>query len=374
MNKVVTEEFEIFPWNENLMTGISQIDDEHKIIVNLINKLANDLTQDKEFEVEDTFNELALYAEFHFKNEEKIWEKYLSGNELVLLHKKSHDSFLPEIIKLKEHHKDKTFTQMTEEILLFLIRWLAFHIVDEDKRLALILNSLNQGKHIDEAISDASDFRSNSTDNLIDTILAMYDNLSLKAISLIRERKARIIAENELLETNKKLEKLSITDQLTNLYNRRYFDEIFDRELKKSKRNKTIISLIIIDIDYFKRINDTYGHAFGDVVLKNIVTCLKKVCKRPNDFVFRVGGEEFTLLLTNEDTNCAISLISILQKSIRDLKIPNINSDISDYLSISGGLISLIPYQEDSIDSILKIADDRLYIAKQSGRNKIVIE
>lgn len=373
MSKVMIKNFEIFPWNENLKTGINKIDEQHKVIIMLINKLANNLTQEKEFEIEDTFNELAKYADFHFKSEEKIWEEHLHGSELVLLHKDSHDSFLPEVLKIKENNKDKSFTETAEEILLFLIRWLAFHIVDEDKRLVLIINSIKEGKKIHEAIAESENFRSDSMKNLIETILSMYDSLSLKTISLIRERKARLEVEKELTNTNKKLEELSITDQLTNLYNRRYFDEVFQKELIKSKRNKTLLTVILIDIDYFKRINDTYGHSFGDVVLKNIADCLKKVCKRPNDFVFRVGGEEFTIIISNEDYDCAISLIEILQKSIRDLKIPNINSDISDYLSISGGMVCKIPTQEDSIDSIIKLADDKLYKAKENGRNKIIV-
>lgn len=375
MNKTVIEEFEIFPWNDNLMIGIDEIDEQHKAIVRLLNKLANNLTQEEEVIVEDTFNELANYADFHFKCEEKIWNKYLKDETLIQCHKDSHDSFLPKVLELKEKNKDKTFNETLEEILLFLIRWLAFHIVDEDKRLVLIINSLNKGKEISEAIDETDTLMSaSSMKSLIETILAMYDNLSLKAISLIRERKARIKAENELLDINKKLEKLSITDQLTNLYNRRYFDDVFERELNKSKRNKSVLSLILIDIDFFKKLNDTYGHARGDEVLKEVSNCLHSVCKRPNDLAFRVGGEEFTIVITDEDYNCVISLIDILQKSIHDLKIPNESSLFSNYLTISGGIVSKIPIQSDTIDSLMKIADERLYKAKKTGRNKIIVD
>jgi diguanylate cyclase (GGDEF)-like protein/hemerythrin-like metal-binding protein len=374
MNKIVIEEFEIFPWNENLMIGIEEIDEQHKTIVRLVNKLANSLTQDEEFKIEDTFNELAEYAEFHFKSEEEIWKKYIKEEDLLITHKNSHDSFLPEVLKLRDKNKDKKFNVIVEEILLFLIRWLAFHIVDEDKRLALILRSLNEGKKISEAIYETDNLMSGSMKNLIDTILSMYDNLSSKTISLIREKKARVEAQRELLTINKKLEKLSITDQLTKLYNRRYFDDIFQRELDKSKRNKTVLSVILIDIDFFKKLNDTYGHAHGDDVLKTIAKCLREVCKRPNDFAFRVGGEEFTIVITNEDYNCVISLSNILQEKIHKLKIPNKDNGLSDYLTISGGIVSVVPEQKDTIDSIMKLADDRLYKAKETGRNKIVGE
>lgn len=374
MNELVTEEFRIFPWNENLMTGIKEIDEQHQVIVMLINRLANNLIQEKEFEIEDTFNELANYASFHFKCEEKIWEKYLSGNDLEISHKQSHNSFLPEVLKIKEKNKNSSFTQIAEEILLFLTKWLAFHIVNEDMRLALIIKSLSKGNTVLEAVAETNDHENDSMKNLINTILSMYDHLSLKTISLIRERKARVQAENKLLEINKKLEELSITDQLTNLYNRRHFDEVFKRELKKSKRKKTALSLILIDIDYFKKINDTLGHAYGDKVLQEVARYLKETCKRPNDFVFRVGGEEFMILITDEDHNRAISLTKILQENIKNIKIPNINNNLFYSLTVSGGLVCKIPLQDDTVDSIVKIADNRLYKAKESGRNKIIIE
>ena len=207
---------------------------------------------------------------------------------------------------------------------------------------------------------------------LINAILSMYDNISIKAIKLIRERTGRIKAEKELLKINEQLKELSITDQLTNLYNRRYFDNTLEKELNKAKRNKTNIGIISIDIDYFKSVNDNYGHAYGDEVLITVASCLKSVCKRPNDLVFRVGGEEFAILITNEDEDNLISLSKIMQNAIKDLKIENKHSKVSNYLTLSGGIISKIPTKDDTNDSIMKLADERLYLAKQFGRDRII--
>ena len=152
------EELEVFPWNENFETGIQEVDEQHKTLVILLNKLANSLTQEKIAKVEDTFSQLAKYADYHFKSEEKIWEKYFDKRNLLFKSRKhSHDSFLPTVIELQEKNKDKPFYDTAEEILLFLIRWLAFHIIDEDKRLALIIDSINNGKELNEAklISDS---------------------------------------------------------------------------------------------------------------------------------------------------------------------------------------------------------------------------
>lgn len=372
MTTTNTEEFEIFPWNDNFNTGIKQIDEQHQVIVSLLNKLANHLTQDEELEIENTFNELAKYADFHFKCEEAIWKNHITNKELIDSHEHSHNSFLPEVLAIKENNQDKSYTEVIEEILLFLIRWLAFHIVDEDKRLALIIESLNSGKELSEAMYVTDDIMSNAMRELITTVLTMYDSLSLKTINLLRERKARIRAEKELQGINKKLEELAITDQLTQLYNRRHFDDMFEREIKKSQRNKSVISILLIDIDYFKKINDTYGHLYGDKVLCNVANCLKAVFKRPNDCVFRVGGEEFTVLITNENLDCVLSIIQILQQSIAELNIENKGSLVSEFLTISGGLVSKIPSQDDTMDSLMKQADEKLYDAKASGRNKVI--
>jgi diguanylate cyclase (GGDEF)-like protein/hemerythrin-like metal-binding protein len=367
------EELEVFPWNENFETGIQEVDEQHKTLVILLNKLANSLTQEKIAKVEDTFSQLAKYADYHFKSEEKIWEKYFDKRNLLFKsHKHSHDSFLPTVIELQEKNKDKPFYDTAEEILLFLIRWLAFHIIDEDKRLALIIDSINNGKELNEAklISDSQ--MGGSMKILVEAILSMYDSLSIKAINLIRERKARILAQKELRKINKKLEKLSITDQLTGLHNRRHFEEIFEQELKRAKRNNTIISLILFDIDYFKKLNDTYGHIQGDKALKSVAKCMKRVCKRANDFAFRVGGEEFAIVITNEESKTAIELCEILKKEIEEAQILNENSSVSKYLTISAGVVSKIPNDLDDIDSFSKIADERLYEAKELGRNLII--
>lgn len=366
------ENFEIFPWNENFETGIELIDEQHKVIVLLLNKLANNLTKNELSKVEETFNELAQYAAYHFECEEKIWNKYIKDKDVIDSHRDAHDSFLPKVLELKEKNKNKDSHAIVEEILIFLIKWLAFHIVDEDKRLALVIQSLEDGKDISEAIYITDEMMNGSLRSLINAILSMYDSISIKAIKLIRERTGRIKAEKELLEINKKLKELSITDQLTKLYNRRYFDDILEKELNKAKRNKTNIGLISIDIDYFKNVNDNYGHSYGDKVLILVATCLKDVCKRPNDLVFRVGGEEFAVLITNEDKNNLISLSKIIQDAIKDLKIENKHSKISNYLTLSGGIVSKIPIQDDTTDSLMKLADERLYLAKELGRNKII--
>ena len=188
----------------------------------------------------------------------------------------------------------------------------------------------------------------------------------------MRERNARIKAECELKDANKKLEKLSITDQLTTLYNRRHFDNVFNLELKRAKRSKSVISLVLLDVDFFKRINDTYGHQSGDEALTSIGKCLKELCQRPGDFAFRVGGEEFAIVISESENESAVEVSKSLQEKIKLLQIANENSDVSNYMTVSIGIVTLIPNQDDTVDSMMKNVDKKLFMAKENGRNRIV--
>uniref|UniRef100_UPI0040477B0B diguanylate cyclase n=1 Tax=Aliarcobacter sp. TaxID=2321116 RepID=UPI0040477B0B len=174
--------------------------------------------------------------------------------------------------------------------------------------------------------------------------------------------------------TNRKfIEQLSITDELTQLYNRRFFNNKIEEEINRARREKTYFSLLIIDIDYFKQYNDSYGHQKGDTALEKVAMVLKKHTNRASDFAFRLGGEEFGIIAKLEK-NKAIEFAELIRSEIENLKIPHKNSKISKYLTISIGLISK---KEDDIKNsnlMYKEADDSLYEAKNNGRNKIFIQ
>ncbi|MDH5718569.1 MAG: GGDEF domain-containing protein [Spirochaetia bacterium] len=168
---------------------------------------------------------------------------------------------------------------------------------------------------------------------------------------------------------------LSEIDPLTGIYNRRVFKNSFEHELNRAKRFNTILSLLIIDIDFFKKYNDTYGHHAGDLVLKNIASVLKKNCNRPGDLVARYGGEEFVVLLPITNEQAAIKVAEKLKKRISDLKIKHEKSKISKFVTISIGIASTNTMKHVNLneDSIFKAADTALYKAKEKGRNGIEI-
>jgi diguanylate cyclase (GGDEF)-like protein/hemerythrin-like metal-binding protein len=368
------DHFEVFPWNKNLETGHPVIDEQHIVLVDLLNKLARTLVSDEAKQVNDAFDELAKYADFHFNDEENIWSEYFSEDYWFSSHQMAHASFLPKVVEIKEQKPESQLTDIIEDIVRFLIRWLAFHIIDNDKRMAIAVDAIDSGKSIEEAKILADKKMSGSMRVLIETILKMYDGMSSSAMELMRERHARIKAEKELIKANKRLEKLSITDQLTGLFNRRYFNNVFPREVRRAKREKKSLTFLMIDIDYFKYYNDNYGHLEGDKTLEKISETMLKICRRPGDFVFRLGGEEFGILATSLSDDKASAFGEKLRESIENLQIPHTKNKINKYMTVSVGLTNQIPAHDDAFEEIIKIADMRLYQAKDTGRNRVVVQ
>jgi diguanylate cyclase (GGDEF)-like protein len=179
--------------------------------------------------------------------------------------------------------------------------------------------------------------------------------------------------ENEyLLEIkSQEMERLSNTDVLTGLYNRRYFDEEFEKEWKRSERNNSILSIILFDIDHFKNVNDTFGHQAGDEYLKKTAAILTSVFKRDYDIVARYGGEEFIVLLPGINNDHASQMAEKVMKKIESMTIDHRGKKVG--ATISAGIMCCIPNFNTLPDSIISRADQALYIAKQGGRNRAVV-
>lgn len=173
--------------------------------------------------------------------------------------------------------------------------------------------------------------------------------------------------------TDKKaLEELSVTDKLTSLYNRRFFDDIIEKEIRVAYRKGSFLTLAIMDIDFFKRYNDHYGHPAGDDVLIQVSGALKKIAKRPNDYLFRVGGEEFAVIFPETDPNHSYLFLEEIRKSIEGLKIAHEYNDVSEYITVSIGARTFQGSKIPNKNQFYIQADQCLYEAKKM-RNKVVI-
>lgn len=180
-------------------------------------------------------------------------------------------------------------------------------------------------------------------------------------------------ATKRLKIANKRLESASYTDSLTSLHNRRYFNLVYEREIKRAKRDNRYISFMMLDIDYFKQYNDTYGHVKGDAALKSVATIFKKILKRPGDFIFRLGGEEFGVLLTDTSDINTAAIAANICTAVKELKIEHKASVIDKYLTISIGVACCVADSALDEEVLISKADEMLYSAKEGGRDRYVI-
>lgn len=175
--------------------------------------------------------------------------------------------------------------------------------------------------------------------------------------------------QKQLEESNKALRTLSALDGLTGIANRRRFDEALDSECKRAKRDRVPMSLIMIDIDFFKRFNDQYGHQGGDDCLKQVAAALSDSLRRPGDLLARYGGEEFVVVLPDTDSEGASRVAEELRVRITELEIPHEPSDVAKHVTISLGVATSVDGKGCEAADIISMADEALYEAKRAGRN-----
>ena len=188
----------------------------------------------------------------------------------------------------------------------------------------------------------------------------------------IKERESEIHEANEnLSQLNQKLEQISNTDTLTNLANRRHFDETLAKEISRHSRQSIPLALIICDIDYFKQYNDTYGHQQGDKCLRQVANSIKKTSARGEDLVARYGGEEFAVILPNTNEEQASKIAEKIRARVHDLDLSHKTSEVSDHVSVSLGFACLIPDSGTIMSDLIEDADRALYRAKREGRNRV---
>ena len=247
----------------------------------------------------------------------------------------------------------------------------------------LIISALNEKEMMLACIEKGSE----------DYLIKPYDRVLLKArISACLNKK--ILYDRELLYKQKleaaykematayyeleiiknELEALSHSDGLTSIANRRYFDTVLEREWNAAKREKKFLSLILFDVDYFKKYNDSYGHLAGDDCLRQIAIAASQVIKRPRDTIARYGGEEFAVILPDTDPAGAIICAERICSEIEKLNINHVSSQVNSCVTASVGVSTLIPHTEvTTSQQLIKEADLALYQVKREGRNRVKV-
>lgn len=219
-------------------------------------------------------------------------------------------------------------------------------------------------------------------DERLRTINRKYKNkievLQRKIFDIQKEKikdHKKIIALNNRVNTleieNQRLLELSQNDSLTGIPNRRRLDAYLNIEWLRGRREVSNLSLLIIDIDYFKEYNDHYGHVEGDRCIIQVGTTLKKILKRPGDLLARYGGDEFIAVLPNTDSVGALLIAEEMRQGIENLGIMHQHSTVSDFVSVTIGVSTTLPNEQMSSEILVHRADAALYEAKKKGRNQI---
>lgn len=189
----------------------------------------------------------------------------------------------------------------------------------------------------------------------------------------VTDSSTSIKREKMLMSHSDALKRDAVTDGLTGIYNRRFFDESYQQAMRHAKRDRSSLALFMVDIDYFKLYNDSYGHIQGDKVLLQVANVLRAQMRRPADICARYGGEEFVMLIPDMTAEQAGEFAQRLCASIADLNVPHETSLAAASITISVGVKVAVPEFDFDGRSLLKAADDALYEAKRQGRNRVVI-
>ncbi len=216
------------------------------------------------------------------------------------------------------------------------------------------------------------------------TILATMFVLFIIMVIISASINRKLLDENFKLFSEKEklideLKVISRTDALTNLYNRRYFEALLPQELNRAKRNKYPLSLISIDIDNFKLVNDHNGHPSGDKLLINFAFLLNQTFKRSSDKVFRIGGDEFALIIVNQPVKKTVAVCKSINEQFKNQILKQSGEFKSDWLqthqiTLSIGIVNIHSNYGTNIEHVINTADKALYQAKQQGKNQIILK
>ena len=219
----------------------------------------------------------------------------------------------------------------------------------------------------------ANDYLVKLPDN-IELIARMRYHSKAYITQLERDEAFRALEESreQLAAANRTLQKLSSLDGLTGIANRRTFDETLNKEWNRALRSRKPLGLIMLDIDFFKLYNDHYGHQGGDDCLKKVAKGLDAAIHRDADFLARYGGEEFSAVLPNTDLQGAVKVAEEMSQSVKSLRLEHAKSKVSDIVSISIGVASMVPQNDTEPEVLIAAADQALYKAKENGRDRVI--
>lgn len=236
---------------------------------------------------------------------------------------------------------------------------------DEDWTAIIFLTSMTKDEDLARGIAAGGD------DYLMKPISPVVLKAKVLAMQRLVEMQRQLVDTTHQLNTvNQELQRLSTTDGLTGIANRRLFDELLTREWRRCLRDQKPIALVMIDVDHFKLYNDTYGHQAGDSCLIAVAGQLARAAPRASDLAARYGGEEFALILADTEMDGALWVANYIRQSVADLNLPHSASSLQR-VTVSCGVAAMVPNEKVAAKTLIMSADHALYLAKEQGRDRV---
>ena len=360
-----------FQWNSCFITGLTEVDEQHRRLVELINRFGVLIMRQEgvsSSELERVFSELGDYARYHFADEEALMAAMHLDPRYVKQHRESHAGFLNEVTHLHEGISASNLNA-AKPLLQFLTHWLAYHILGTDQFMSKQIAAIQSGSRPEDAYLDHASTKDPATDALLTALNGLFHQVSERNHELVQLNKtleARVEERTRALtEANQRLDDIANTDTLTGLPNRRHAMRSFAIEWETSVRVGSSLSCMMIDADGFKVINDTHGHDAGDVVLRSLSKQLLHAV-RNDDVVCRLGGDEFLIICAGTPLDSAIKLAEAVREEVAALRVP---TGTGEWIgSISVGVASRTT-EMAGLEELMKAADLGVYLAKGNGRN-----
>lgn len=370
-----------FVWDQNFVTGLADVDGQHHALVDLFNELSRSLflTDDsREIVLTEIFERLVAYTHYHFSDEEALMKAEGVDERHVQAHKGLHQQFVAQVHSMWQQRS--LMTDPAETFVGFLTSWLGMHILGVDQSLARQIVLIRQGISPVQAFEQENSAHDNGTQALLKMIGKLYHVLSAQnselaqANQLLEDRVAQrtrelAYANEELQQANLRLEAFSRTDGLLQIANRAYFNDRLAQVCAAAARRQEPVGLLMIDVDFFKRYNDTYGHQAGDACLQAVARAVQNATQRTTDLVARYGGEELAVILPDTDSEGTAAVARRVVDGVLALGREHRASEVAPYITVSVGAASQIPEGSDADKALLGSADNALYRAKEAGRN-----
>ncbi len=359
----------LFDWNETFLTGLPAIDHQHQRLVELINDLGELVTSSDTVDASafafarDT---LLDYVGTHFSEEEALMEQAGLDRRHLERHHAAHRAFTHEALVLGESGQDMT-ADRARELVDFLLNWLAYHILGVDQGMARQMRAIESGQTPAAAYEDDVSHMQARTEPLLAALSGLFQiiserNRALRALN--RELDERVRQRTaELERANQQLHVLSIRDDLTGLPNRRFAISALDELWREARRGGTPLSVLMLDADRFKAVNDTFGHASGDALLRELATRLQDAV-RTSDIVCRLGGDEFLVICPRSPRDGAAQVANKILASRAPFYMEDGTECWNGSLSIG---VAEAGNDMAAPEDLLRAADEALYAAKRQG-------